>query len=136
MNQSEILRLLLNTLSQFDVHQRLITELTEIIVGSGYEARFFKLFISRLKLLSQYGVDAVKFEEFELIGGGVFSMHLAKKGFNIRILYSFFPNGRPSLLTCFHERAGKFKTNYSTYIQPATNRFKERLEVYEHGRHE
>ncbi len=125
------MRLLLSTLSQFDVHPRLVEELIKIVAGSGYEEKFVRLLLVRLTFLSQYGVDAVKHEEFELIGGGVFSMHLSQSGFNIRILYSFFPNGQPCLLIPFHERAGKRKTDYTTYIAPATSRFKERLEVYE-----
>lgn len=131
MNRHDIMSLLLNALSQFDVHPRLAEELVKIVAGSGYEGKFIKLLITRLAFLSRYGVDAVKHEEFELIGSGIFSMHLAQTGFNIRILYSFFPNGQPCLLISFHERAGKRKTDYTTYTAPATARFKERLEVYE-----
>ena len=132
MNRQAILRLLFAGLSLFDIHPKLSEEIIKIIVGSGYEAKFFKLLAARLEYLSRYGVDATNHEEFELLRSGVFSVHLSGKGFNIRILYSFLPDGTPSLLTCFHERAGKRRTDYSEYIPLAMSRFKERMEVFEH----
>jgi hypothetical protein len=133
MNRSKILQLILGALSHLDIHPKLIEELVNIIVGSGYETRFFKLLITRLEYLSRHCVDAVKHEEFENIGKGLYSMHLSKQGFNIRILYSFLPNGAPSLLACFHERAGKRKTDYTTHIDPALMRLNERKEVFENA---
>lgn len=131
MNRKSILALLVKALGSIDVHPKLIEELIKIIIGSGYEARFLKLLGARLEFLSRHGVDSVKHLEFELIHSGVFSMHLAQGDFNIRILYSFFPDGTPTLLLCFYEREGKSRTNYTPYIDPAKARFKERLEAYE-----
>lgn len=132
MNKKQIWALLLSTLGSYDLHAKLGKELLEIIAGSGYEAAFFRLLAVRLSFLSKAGIQAVEHKEFELLGHGVYSMHLSSRGFNIRILYSFLPDGRPSLLTCFYERAGKDKTDYSNKIELAKDRFEERLEAYSH----
>lgn len=133
MNRRAIIEMLLKAIGHIDVHDRMIEELIGIVVGSGYEEKFFTTFSARLKSLSRYGVDVVKQKEFENIGGGIYSMHIAGHGFNIRILYSILPNGDPSLLLSFYERGGKKKTDYTTYKEPAGERFKERLEVHENG---
>ncbi len=125
------MQLLVEVIAAFDVHSRLIDELIKIICGSGYEQRFFKQLVARLRFLSEYGVEAVVHEEFELIRDGVFSMHLAQDAYNIRVLYSFFDDGTPCLLSCFYERGGKRKTDYTPHIDPAIARFKERLEAQE-----
>ncbi len=131
MNRQAILNLLFAALSLFDIHPKLSDEIIRIIVGSGYETRFFKLLGVRLEYLSRYGVDATNHEEFELLRNGVFSMHLSSRGFNIRILYAFLPDRTPTLLACFHERAGKRRTDYSDYINLAISRLKERMEAFE-----
>lgn len=131
MNRKSIVEMLMEALGHVDVHGRMIQELIELIVGSGYEKKFFTVFSAHLKSLSRYGVDVVRQKEFENIGGGLFSMHIAGNGFNIRILYSILPNGDPSLLLSFYERAGKRKTDYTPYILPAKERCKERLGAYE-----
>lgn len=61
-------------------------------------------------------------------------MHLAGRGFNIRILYAFLPNRQPVLLSAFHERAGKTKTDYTTYIPEANRRFEEMGKDYDNGK--
>ena len=127
------MQLLLQALGSFDLCPSMVSELLCIIAGSGYELRFLKLFLARLEYLSRLGVHAIAHEEFENLGNGLFSMHLSGQGFNIRILFSFLPNADPSLLLCFYERGGKRKTNYTPYIEPAMNRFKERMEVYQNG---
>ena len=134
MNRQAIFRQLLDALAAIDIHPKLIEEIIKIIVGSGCEQKFLTLLLARLNYLSLCGLDAVKHEEFELLGSGVFSMHLSGRGFNIRILYSFLPDGSPSLLTCFYERAGKKQTDYTGQIELAKSRYKERLEAHENER--
>ena len=134
MNRKAIIKLLLEALISFDIHPQLCDEILKIITGSGYEQRFFKLLVARLEYLSRHGVHSVSHEEFESIGDKLFSMHLAQKGFNIRILYAFLSNGIPTLLTCFYEREGKQKTDYTPYIAPARERLRRRQEDLKNGR--
>lgn len=122
MNRESVLEELLEYLSNFLLYPSFISELTEIIAGSGYEKKLFTLLISRLHQLSALGINAVQLKEFENIGSGLYSLHLAKKEFNIRFLYAFMPNGQPVFLLPFFERAGKRNTDYTPYIEPALSR--------------
>lgn len=105
-----------------------------IIASSGNELKIFRLLTVRLQYLTQNGVLACQHEEFEPIGDGIYSMHLAGKGFNIRILYSFMLNKEPVLLLCFYERAGKRKTNYTPYISAARERLISEKEAFNRGK--
>lgn len=128
MNKDTALNYLLGYLSQFSYHSLFLGELLEIIAGSGYERKFFKLLVTRLRMLSVMGINAVQLEEFENLGNGLYSMHFAQKDFNIRFLYSFMPNGQPVLLLPFFERAGKKMTDYTPHIDPALSRLMEMKE--------
>lgn len=97
-------------------------ELLALIAESGVEEAVFRLILLRLHMLQALGVEATRHKEFEPIKSGLYSMHLAGKGFNIRILYSFLPNRKPVLLLAFYEREGKRKTDYTPYIDPALSR--------------
>ena len=99
MNKEDALRQLLNYLAMIDTHDDFTPELL-----------------------------AFRHKEFENIGGGLYSMHLAGKGFNLRILYAFLANQSPVLLLAFHERAGKRKTDYSGYIPQAAERLRQKKE--------
>jgi hypothetical protein len=126
MNKEDALRGLRDILDDFLVYNRLIPELVDIVAKSGNEKAFFQCLINRLTFLSRYGIRAAgQHEEFEIIGDGLCSIHLDKKSFNIRILYSFMPDHRPVLLLGFYERAGKKKTDYTPYLEPAKQRFRE-----------
>ena len=133
MNREAVLKFLQGILQDILCHSNIISEISEIITAGGVEKRFFTLLVTRLRQLSQLGVDAIKLEEFENIGGGLYSLHLSGKGFNIRILYSFLSERQPVLLLAFYERAGKAKTNYSPYIQPAKDRLQEMKEEILNG---
>lgn len=132
MNRETLMIYLLSFLSDFEMVDSLITNLLDIAAGSGYEAALIKLLVKRLGQLSALGVSAVNLEEFESIGNGLFSMHLAGKGFNIRILYSFLPNRQPVLLLAFYERAGKKNTDYTPYIPTAVALLDSKKEAYYH----
>lgn len=133
MNKDDTLSYLVRYLCGFLYHEGLIEELLKIIAVSGAELQFFKLLLVRLRQLSSLGIHAVKLREFEKIGSGLYSMHFAGTNFNIRILYAFMPDDRPVLLIPFYERAGKRKTDYTPYIEPALSRFAELKEEYENG---
>jgi hypothetical protein len=130
MNKENVLQFLVKFINGFVYNKELISELTEIISKTGGEKRFFTLMVNKLRLLAELGLDAVQLTEFENIGQGIFSMHLATKLFNIRILYGFLPNSEPVLLLAFYERAGKRRTNYSSYIEPARRRLEEEEERF------
>ena len=130
MNRESVLNYLLMYLSSFSYHSQLISELLGIIATSGYEKKFFNLLVARLRYLSVMGIEATKHKEFEPLEEGLYSMHMSGTNFNIRILYAFLPNGEPALLLPFFERAGKKKTDYTPYIEPALSRFSEMKEDY------
>ena len=130
MNRDNILEYLLKHLSQFSCHNNFFAEVIALIYGSGYEKRFFALLTTRLRQLSVMGAQAVKLEEFERINEQLYSMHFQGRGFNIRFMYSFLPNGEPVFLVPFYERSGKRKTDYTPYIPVATARLEEMKEEF------
>lgn len=133
MNKDSVIEQLKYSLKGILCHDSLFSELLNLVVGSGFEARVFKLLLSRLLLLNKHGVMVTNIKEFENIGSGLYSMHLTGPGFNIRILFSFLPNSLPVLLLAFHEREGKRKTNYSTHLDSALSRLDQMKEDYRHG---
>lgn len=130
MNKEEVLRYWMDYLASIEASDALVSELVELVAGTGNELAVFRIFAFRMNMLQTLGASAVRHKEFEAIGDGLYSMHLTGKGFNIRILYSFLPNRQPVLLLAFYERGGKSKTDYTPYLAPACsrlNRFKEEL---------
>jgi len=67
-------------------------------------------------------------EEFEHLGGGIYSFHIAIKNKNIRILYTLLGNNI-ILLLAFFERAGKSATDYTRKIEEANYRISELEEI-------
>lgn len=129
MNKDEVLLYLRNYFASIDVSDELIPELLSLIAETGVEASVFRILLQRLQLLLSLGVTATRHKEFEPIKNGLYSMHLAGKNFNIRILYSFLSNRNPVLLLAFYEREGKRKTDYTPYIAPALARLQQFKEV-------
>lgn len=125
MNRRDVLEQLLDALADISIHSKLLEEMLSICAESGVEAKFVSMLISRLGFLAQSGVLATRHKEFEPIGSGLYSMHIAVRGGNIRILFGFLPDRSPALLLCFHERAGKSRTDYSSYIPVALRRLEE-----------
>lgn len=126
MNKDTVLNYLRNYFSSVAVSDALLPELLDLIAEKGVEAAVFRILVQRLQLLLSLGVMATNHKEFETIKkSGLYSMHLAGKGFNIRILYSFLPNRKPVLLLAFYEREGKRKTDYTPYIEPALSRLQQ-----------
>ena len=122
MDRETVLRYIISLIGSFTYDPHLPDELVEILAKSGHETAFYKLMTTRLIQLLSERLNAVRLEEFEKLGGGLYSMHFASKGFNIRILYCFLPNGEPALLRAFYERAGKRRTDYSSQIPIAASR--------------
>lgn len=136
MNRDDILNFLAALLGGFVIHDNLIRELSDIIERSGFEKKFFNLLLTRLKFLSEHGVNAIQHQEFESLAHtaeGLYSMHLSGRGFNVRILYAFLPSGSPVLLLGFAERSGKRVTSYEAHTPVAKDRLNIMLEAYDHG---
>ncbi len=133
MKKDDVLKHLAELLHGILFHDLFLSEILNLIAEFGFEEKFFKLFYARLMLLNTRGIMVTRAKEFENLGDGLFSMHLTGSGFNLRILFAFLPNGQPVLLLAFHERAGKRKTDYSTYLEPALSRFAEKKEGFAHG---
>ncbi len=109
-------------LSGFFVHEDLISEIVSIIEKSGQGKSFFKIFYRRLDFLKSHGKTAQEYhEEFERINAEIYSMHIASKFFNVRILYSFLDDGT-ILLRAFEKASGKRATDYTHQIPLAEER--------------
>jgi hypothetical protein len=133
MNAKTVTEFLKKYLAGILYHSLFFSEFVDLISGKGIELSVFKLLTSRLISLRTLGVMVTNIKEFELIEKGLYSMHLKGSGFNIRVLFSFLPNGQPVLLLPFFERGGKKKTDYSTYLKPAHSRLLEMEEDYDNG---
>lgn len=133
MKREDVLTFLAAILSTITAHNAFIPELTDIIERSGFEKKFFKMFMARLKYLCEFGASAINYREgFESLAHqaeGLYSMRLKGFGFNIRILYSFLPDGDPVLLVAFEERSGKRVSSYESYIPVAKERLNYILEA-------
>lgn len=130
MNRDAVLQFILSLFSSWIVYPALPSELSALIAKSGFEDKFFNALLVRLKILSHSGAQAAHPEWFESLknADGIYSMRIFGKGFNIRILYGFSPSQSPLLLLAFHERSGKRKTDYTSYIPAAQQRLAELLE--------
>lgn len=123
--REELLSELAERLSNFRVHERFISDLMKLVGKGGIAPRFFSLFYRRLEFLAEFGPRAHELhEEFERLDRNLYSMHVASRDFNIRILYSFLPDNTVLLLP-FYERAGKSNTDYAANIDTAKRRLKE-----------
>ena len=130
MNKKQVFSWLRVLFEPYIIHELMLDELVRIISGSGYESRFYAQLVSRLTLLVTHGITVLQQKEFERLNDSLFSMHISSKGYNIRILFSFFPSGKPVLLLAFYEREGKKKTDYTAYLSPALTRLNTLWEVY------
>lgn len=129
MDKDSVLNLLVSFLGDICRSSQLISEILDLIAETGCEKTFFKTLVLRLRMLARFGAQATQAKEFESIGDGLFSMHLTGRNYNIRILYSFLQNRKPALLLAFYERAGKRKTDYTPYMEPAKARLQELKEM-------
>lgn len=127
MNKEKFTNLLASILHEFFFHFELVGELAAIFKNSGQETSFLKVLLTRLKILSDMGIDAVQCAEFERLkkSDGLYSMHLSAGTYNIRILYAFLSDGRPVLLSAFYERDDSRETDYTREIPKAQRRLEE-----------
>lgn len=99
------------------------------IFGSGMEAKFLLLLLTRLKQLDAFGYQAITAVRngFEKLTGapGIYSMHIDLKNLNYRILYSIDDKDH-ILLLGFNEKAGKRVSDYTKPISIAKQRLNRR----------
>jgi len=111
-------------LERIGIHPDVIVEIVAELKHSGNEAGFVSVLEARLKFLNEHGIQATIHKEFEPIEKGVYSMHIAGKGFNMRVLYAF-SDGAPVLLLAFHEISGHKTTDYTGKVSVSLGRLKE-----------
>ena len=131
MNKQDALDLLYRLLGTIRLFPEFIRELADLIAKSGYEKEVIRLLTIRLLLLNQEGRNVVRGKEFERIDEDIYSLHMSGKGFNLRILFAFLPNGEPVFLLPFFERGGKTVTDYTCKLPIARERFQKEMELYE-----
>lgn len=124
MNKEEALNQLAELLSGFTIHHKACAEILSYIQGSGAETSVFSVLAQRLTFLKDQKHQATKHKEFELLKGGIYSMHIATSSINLRILYAF-RNSDIVLLCAFFEREGKKRTDYTSRIPEAQARLAE-----------
>lgn len=116
---------ILNLLNNFEYEEKLLSDITDAFQYSGKEAEFLIKFITALKILNEYGINATRVNRkmFEKLkeAKGLFSMRLKGENFNFRIIYSFTESGA-ILIHGFEERAGKKKTDYSGALKIVKSR--------------
>lgn len=112
--------------SNLVIHPAVISDIMKILKNSGQEAKVFATLAARLEFLSNHKQAASVHKEFEPLGDGVYSMHVAVSSINLRVLYTFRdPN--TILLLAFYERAGKSHTDYTGKKKIALERLEELL---------
>lgn len=112
-------------------HPDLLNDIESLIFGSGRENEFFSLLLAHITLLCEQKLSLIRssHKSFEaLIGIGLYSMHLQKRDFNIRMIFSFSDHNEIVLLHAFYERSGKRKTEYSAHIPISQERLKQMTE--------
>ncbi|MBK5247547.1 MAG: hypothetical protein JJE49_09820 [Peptostreptococcaceae bacterium] len=126
MKKFEIIKALSESFGDVVAHPAVGKEICDLVLGTGSEKEFFRLFKKQLNFINELGNKVTELEQFEKITSapGLYSMHLESKNFNIRVLYSF-DNNMEILLHCFYERQGKSVTSYLKHIPIALKRKKE-----------
>lgn len=126
MKRQEKIELLIALFGRFQTHEKVFDEIQDLILGSGQEIQFFKLFQKAAEELALLGIQALALPNFEALKEypGLYSMHLQNKSLNIRILYSYNHKGE-ILLHCFYEREDSEVYGYRKHAPIALARKKE-----------
>lgn len=130
MNTKEALSILIRELGEFPVHPRFMDELISLLKKElkGKEARFFKLLITQLKNVKDFGIMVHTVDNNEKIHGGdghFYSIHLQQSQFNVRLLVYICDDGTAYFLSAFYERSGKRASDYTKNITVLSTRLEE-----------
>lgn len=132
MTTKEILETMSTLFFGFILHRKFIEEINDLLKHDlrGKEARFFKSLTTQLNHIKTFGRLVHTVDDNEQIkgaDGNYFSIHLQQSQFNVRFLIYVDESGEPFFLCAFYERAGKKRTDYSSYTAVAEQRLKELL---------
>ncbi len=133
MKKEEVLCLLSKIIESTYQHEKFVKEIEKIIYGkSGAEGAIFQDIFTQLKMLDLLGPGINKYNSNEILknANGIYSLHIQRKEYNIRLLLKFFYNGKvniPCFLVAFEEdgTGRKDKSGYSSNIEVANKRFEE-----------
>lgn len=134
MKRKDVLKNLAMYLEQgnkdgFIFHPKFFEELQVLIQGtSGHEKEVLNLLVRQFGYVRDFRRMVHNVDSNEIIKHSIrdyYSLHIQGKGFNLRILMTFFPDNRPVFLTAFYERSGKRVSNYSTHIGTLDDRYEE-----------
>lgn len=122
MNVRKELEETLKDIGDIKYHPDFLDDIADILNHSGRAEQFFKKFLTSLFYLNQHkenthNVLSKNFEQLKEVEN-LYSMHINIPNYNVRVLYSFLPNGT-ILLHGFHERGGKKATDYTRAISIA-----------------
>ena len=111
---------------QYYIHPDCINDIRDLILGSGNERAFFKLFAKNTAMLNECGQEVIKNRNFEKLkhAKDLYSMKFKLPKQNLRIIYTY-KAGRLALLLCsFYERSDS-REKYSKYIPVANKRLRD-----------
>ena len=118
-------------------HTKFIEELQDVVLKlTGKEAEIFDLLVKQLMYISEFGrqVDEVgKNEKIKHMRTeqNYYSLHLKGKGFNLRMLLTFYEDDTLLILGFFNEKSGKSATDYSKWAPILKRRYQELKEEME-----
>ena len=95
-----------------------------------YGSGFSNILLKRLMTLNLLGKNAIEQRaNFELLKHihdvDIYSMRVKARGFNIRILYTYYSGQKSFLLCAFYEKSGKSHTGYKKHVDLAKSRLEE-----------
>lgn len=123
--------------SGYVFHKKFISEMKDLISNfTGKELEIFDLLVKQLSYIAQFGRQINDIGKNEKIRHmkteqEYYSIHLKGKGFNLRILLTFFIDDTPLILGVFNEKSGKSVTDYSKWKPVLLERYKELKEELE-----
>ncbi len=132
MNTKEASKRLINIFCDFKLHRLFVDEIRKLLKKelSGKENLFFNVLITQLNNIRMFGklINTVdSHEKLKGLDGHYYSIHLQQSQFNIRFLVYITDDNEVYFLSAFYERAGKKRTNYSTYTSVLLQRYNELL---------
>ena len=130
MNTKEILETLVKHFSDFILHDQFVKELHALLKKDlrGQEKDFFNCLATQLSNIKTFGTMVHTTDANEKLKGAdghYYSIHLARKQFNVRFIVNIQNDGTPYFLCAFFEKSGKKATDYSAYTKVMEKRFKE-----------
>lgn len=130
MNTKDALALCMGLLGEFRVHDEFLEELYSLLKNElkGKEKPFFKLLMTQLKNITEFGVMVHTVDRNEKIrgkNGHYYSIHFKQSQFNVRFLVYIFDDGKAYFLSAFYERGGKKATDYTSHTSILERRLKD-----------